>query len=47
MLLVPGRFEKHYIVGIETDVSSFSSMMKYILNNVDDREILMMTPLGE
>ena len=41
MLLVPGRFGKNYLVGIETDVSSFSSVMKYILNSVDHKEIAL------
>ena len=47
LLFITWWFKEHNVVGIETDISSFFALVKYILNNMDHRQISAMTPFRE
>ena len=43
LLFISWWLEQHDIMGVKADISHFFALMKYILDNIDDRQISVMT----
>ena len=47
LLSISWQLEQHDIVGVQTNVSHLFPLMKYILHDIDYRQISVMAPLCE